>query len=250
VGAEFDEQVLFMYVIPAIDLRGGKCVRLIQGEYHRQITYKDDPAQQAKDFALAGAQWVHLVDLDGAKIGQSVNKEPIERIVGMKNLNVEVGGGIRSEGAIQHLLDIGVKRVIIGTKAVDDFEWFAEMAKKFENRLVLGLDARGSKIATHGWTKENPQGLMEFAKEASELPIAAIIYTDISRDGMMGGPNLERTKKVCEISKVGVIASGGVKEIEDIRELKQLGCVEAVITGRALYEGTIDLKEAVAEAEK
>lgn len=237
-----------MYIIPAIDLRGGKCVRLIQGEYHRQITYKNDPVQQAKDFVQAGAEWVHLVDLDGAKIGQSVNKEPIERIARLENINVEVGGGVRSEDTIRHLLDIGVKRVIIGTKAVDDFEWFSEMTKKFENKLVLGLDARGSRIATHGWTRENPQELMEFAKEASELPIAAIIYTDISRDGMMGGPNLERTKKICEISNVGVIASGGVKEIEDIRKLRQLGCVEAVITGRALYEGTIDLKEAVEEA--
>jgi phosphoribosylformimino-5-aminoimidazole carboxamide ribotide isomerase len=234
-----------MYIIPAIDLRDGKCVRLIQGEYHRQITYKDDPTAQAEDFVRAGSEWVHLVDLDGAKIGQSVNREPIKRICEMGKLKVEVGGGVRTEETIKDLLDMGVARVIIGTKAADDFEWFSEMARKFEGRLVLGLDARGSRIATHGWTKENPQGLLEFAENASKLPIAAIIYTDISRDGMMNGPNIERTKKVCEVSKVGVIASGGVKNIEDIKNLKEQNFAEAVIIGRAIYEGTIDLRRAI-----
>ena len=139
---------------------------------------------------------------------------------------------------------MGVERVIIGTKAVNDFEWFGEMAEKFSGKIVLGLDARGSKVATHAWTKENSQHLLEFATEAAKLPLAAIIYTDITRDGMMSGPNLERTKALAEAVQVPVIASGGVREIADIKKLAKLG-IEAVIIGRALYEGTLKLSDAI-----
>lgn len=233
-----------MYIIPAIDLRNGKCVRLIQGQFHRQITYHDDPVEQAKEFRLAGAEWVHIVDLDGAKIGKPVNTDTISAIAALGQLKIQVGGGLREEASIKQLLSMPVERVIIGTKAVSDFEWFSEMAEKFSGKIVLGLDARGSKVATHGWTKDNPQPLLEFATKAAKLPLAAIIYTDITKDGMMAGPNLELTKTLAEMVRIPVIASGGVREITDIKKLAELG-VEAVIIGRALYEGTLNLSDAI-----
>lgn len=236
-----------MYIIPAIDLLKGECVRLIQGEYHRQITYRDNPISQAEEFISEGAEWLHIVDLEGAKVGRPVNTESIAPIAALGKLKIEVGGGIRDEASIQQLLDMGVERVIIGTKAVSDFEWFSEMAKKFSGKLVLGLDARGSKVSTHGWTKDHPQSLLEFATEAAKLPLAAIIYTDITKDGMMAGPNFERTKAVVEAVDVAVIASGGVRETDDIKKLTQLG-VEGAIIGRALYEGTLKLSDAIKAA--
>ncbi len=238
-----------MYIIPAIDLLKGECVRLIQGEYHRQITYCDNPVNQAVEFISEGAEWLHIVDLDGAKVGRPVNTDSIAGIAALAKLKIEVGGGIRDEASIKQLLDMGVERVIIGTKAVSDFEWFSEMAKKFSGKLVLGLDARGSKVSTHGWTKDHPQPLLEFASEAAKLPLAAIIYTDIAKDGMMAGPNFERTRAVVEAVDVAVIASGGVRETDDIKKLTQLG-VEGAIIGRALYEGTLKLSEAIKAAQQ
>ncbi len=233
-----------MYVIPAIDLRDGKCVRLIQGKYDRQITYQDDPVKQAEEFISAGAEWLHIVDLDGAKLGRPVNTDTISSIAALGRLKIEVGGGLRDEESIKKLLDIGVERVIIGTKAVSDFAWFRAMAEKFSGKIVLGLDARGESIATDGWTQDSPQKLLEFAIKAATLPIAAIIYTDISRDGMMTGPNLKRTKALIEAVKLPVIASGGVGKIEDIKELAKIGAA-AVIIGRSLYEGRISLCDAI-----
>ncbi len=236
-----------MYIIPAIDLRDGKCVRLIQGEYHRQITYQDDPVKQARDFSSAGAEWLHIVDLDGAKLGKLVNMPAISAIANLGQFKIEVGGGLRDEDSIKQLLDMGAERVIIGTKAVSDFEWFTEMTKKFSGKIALGLDARGSKVATHGWIQDSSQLLLDFAIEASKLPLAAIIYTDITRDGMMTGPNLERTKALVETVDVPVIASGGVRRLSDIKKLAELG-LEAAIIGRALYEGTLKLSDAINEA--
>jgi len=236
-----------MDVIPAIDLRDGKCVRLIQGRYDRQITYKDDPAEQARQFHADGAKWLHVVDLDGAKAGKPVNTESIAAIAKLGLLKVEVGGGLRDEASIRQLLDMGVTRVIIGTKAVSDFEWFSEMAEKFPGQIVLGLDARGSMVATHGWLESSGQSLLEFAARADKLPLAAIIYTDISKDGMLTGPNIERTHELVQAVDTPVVASGGVREADDIRNLKPIG-VAAVIAGRSLYEGTLTLKQALAAA--
>jgi len=159
-----------------------------------------------------------------------------------------VGGGLRDETAIKQLFEMGVERAIIGTKAVSDFARFSRMAKKFSGRIVLGLDARGSKVATHGWTEDSPEVLVKFAQRAAKLPIAAIIYTDITKDGMMAGPNLERTKALIEAVDLPVIASGGVSTIEDIKKLAELGAA-AVIIGRSLYEGTLKLAEAIKAAE-
>jgi phosphoribosylformimino-5-aminoimidazole carboxamide ribotide isomerase len=236
-----------MDILPAIDLRGGKCVRLIQGQYDRQITYKDDPVAQAQEFYDAGALWLHLVDLDGAKAGYSVNTEIISRIVKETPIQVELGGGIRDEQTIKQMLHLGLKRVILGTKAVEEFEWFSEMAYQFSGRLVLGLDARGLTLAKEGWLQQAGEDLISFAQKAAGLPIAAIIYTDISKDGMMAGPNLERTRQLVEAVSIPVIASGGVTTVEDVKNVKSIGAAGAII-GRSLYEGTIDLKEAIIAA--
>jgi len=234
-----------MYVIPAIDLVEGECVRLIQGDYNRQITYQHSPIKQAKAFIEAGAKWLHIVDLDGARIGKPINTDAIAGIIALGKLKVEVGGGIREETSIKQLLEIGAERVIIGTRALGEFEWFSQMTEKFHGRIVLSLDARGSKVATHGWTEKNSHSLMDFAVQASKLPLAAIIYTDINRDGMLSGPNLERTKALAEAVKVPLIVAGGIREISDIEKLMELGGIEAVIVGRALYERTLDLSDAI-----
>jgi len=236
-----------MEVIPAIDLRDGKCVRLIQGQYDRQITYNDDPVEQARQFHAEGARWLHIVDLDGAKAGRPVNTASITAIAEQGLLQIEVGGGIRDEASIRELLDVGVARIIVGTKAVGDFEWFCDMAKRFKGRIVLGLDARGSTVATHGWLEDSSLPLLEFATKADRLPLAAIIYTDIAKDGMLTGPNTERTAALVQAVKTPVIASGGVKEAEDIRRLVPIG-VAGVIVGRSLYEGTLSLPDAIAAA--
>jgi phosphoribosylformimino-5-aminoimidazole carboxamide ribotide isomerase len=236
-----------MYIIPAIDLVTGKCVRLVQGQYHRQITYEEDPVKQAKQFISEGAKWLHIVDLEGAKVGKPVNTDAISAIAALGKLRIEVGGGLRDEDSIRQLFDIGVERVIIGTKAVADFEWFSKMAGKFPRKVALGLDARGSKVATHGWTQESPELLLDFAKRAAALPLAAIIYTDITKDGMMAGPNFERTKALIDAVELPAIASGGVTKIDEIKKLAELGAA-AVIIGRSLYEGTLKLADAVKAA--
>ena len=242
-----------MYIIPAIDLIEGKCVRLIQGQYDRQINYESDPVKQAENFITEGAQWLHIVDLEGAKLGRPVNTDSIAAIAALGELKIEIGGGLRDEASIEQLLDLGAERIIIGTKAVSDFEWFSKMAQKFNNRIVLGLDARGSKVATHGWTRElktqnsKLKTIEDFARKAAKLPLAAIIYTDITRDGMMTGPNFERTKALVEAVDLPVIASGGVNSVEDIKKLAELGAAAAII-GRSLYEGTLKLADAIKAA--
>ncbi len=234
-----------MDVIPAIDLIDGKCVRLIQGEYNRQITYEDNPVKQAQEFFADGATRLHIVDLDGARLGRCVNHEAIAAISAAVDLKIEVGGGIRDEASIAQLLDIGVARVIIGTSAVSRFDWFGEMAGKFSGKLALGLDARGSKVVIRGWTQDSPEQLSEFATQAARLPLAAIIYTDITKDGMLSGPNFERTKALVDIVDVPVIAAGGVTTIEDVKKFGQLGA-GGVVIGRALYEGCLKLSDAIA----
>jgi phosphoribosylformimino-5-aminoimidazole carboxamide ribotide isomerase len=237
-----------MYIIPAIDLRGGKCVRLIQGDFRRQINYQENPVKQAQDFIDQGAEWVHIVDLDGAKVGRPVNTPTISAIVKLGKLKIEVGGGLRQEQDIKTLLDTGIERVIIGTQAVTDFKWFADITKHFPERIALGLDARGSHVVTAGWKTEHPKSLLELATEASRLPIAAIIYTDVTKDGMLAGPNIERTRVLIRSVPAPVVASGGVTTVEDIKKLSSIGAAGAIV-GRALYEGTITLPEAIAAAE-
>lgn len=237
-----------MDILPAIDLVGGKCVRLIQGEYHRKITYEDDPVKQAHAFKDADAVWLHIVDLDGARVGKPVNIDAVEAIIAAGvDLKIEIGGGIRDEASIQQMLDVGVQRVIIGTSAVNNFDWFREMAKKFPTKLALSLDSRGSTVSIKGWTQDSQQKLCEFASKCADLPLAVIIYTDITKDGMMAGPNFERTKIMVETVDIPVLAAGGVTDVADILKLRDLGAAGAII-GRALYEGKIDLRDALAAA--
>ncbi len=236
-----------MYIIPAIDLIKGQCVRLIQGQYDRQINYQSNPVKQAEAFIAEGAKWLHIVDLEGAKAGKPVNTDSIAAIAKLGKLKIEVGGGLRDETSIQQLFDIGVERAIIGTKAVSDFEWFGRMAEKFSGKIVLGLDSRGSRVSTEGWTQDSSESLPEFAVRAAKLPLAAIIYTDITKDGMMTGPNFERTKALVEAVQLPVIASGGVSSIEDIKKVAELGAAAAIV-GRSLYEGTLNLADAIKAA--
>ncbi len=236
-----------MEILPAIDLRSGKCVRLIQGRYDKQITYKDDPVAQAAEFLADGAQWLHVVDLDGAKEGRPMNADAVGRIARDVSMKIELGGGIRDEQAIRQMLDLGLTRVILGTSAVKQFDWFCQMADQFPGKLVLGLDARGSALAAAGWLEQTGGNLLDFARQAARLPIAAIIYTDISRDGMLSGPNLERTAELVRAVAVPIIAAGGVTTAEDIGRLKTAG-VSGAIIGRALYEGSITLPQALEAA--
>lgn len=237
-----------MDVLPAIDLIGGKCVRLVQGDYAKQINYNDDPVAQAAAFVQAGANWLHIVDLDGAKSGSAVNHPVAAQIIrAFPDLKIELGGGIRTEQTISSLLEIGIRRLILGSKAIKDFDWFSKMAKKYPNRLVLGLDARDANLASEGWMEKHTETVLQIAQKATKLPISAIVYTDISKDGMLSGPNLDRTAELIKAVSVPVIAAGGVTTVQDIKNLKSIGAAGAII-GRALYEGTIHLKEAIEAA--
>jgi len=233
-----------MDILPAIDLIGGKCVRLIQGEYNKKITYKDDPIAQAKEFYDAGAKWLHVVDLDGAKLGKSINADVVAEIAKQIPMKIELGGGIRDEAAITTMLEAGVTRLILGSSAIKQFNWFSEMTQIYPQRLVLGLDARGSNLATEGWLDQGSLSVLEFAQKAANLPLAAIVYTDISKDGMLAGPNIDRTKQLVETVDLPIVAAGGVTTVEDVKRLKNAGVAGAII-GRALYEGTITLTDAL-----
>ena len=235
-----------MEILPAIDLRDGKCVRLIQGDYKQQIDYSPDPAEVAAGFEQAGARWIHIVDLDGARTGQMKNLPAIKAIRQATDLSVEVGGGIRTLRAMQQLLEIGVTRVILGTQALKNWPWFEELTKlpELAHKLVLGLDARGGKLAVQGWTDQTQQTPVQIAGLVRGWPLAAIIHTDISRDGMLAGPNLQATEELALATTVPVIAAGGVTSPQDVEALAELP-LAGIIIGRALYENRIQLTEAL-----
>ncbi|HSW44023.1 MAG TPA: 1-(5-phosphoribosyl)-5-[(5-phosphoribosylamino)methylideneamino]imidazole-4-carboxamide isomerase [Phycisphaerae bacterium] len=238
-----------MDILPAIDLRSGKCVRLLQGDYSKQIDYADDPVAVAHQFEQAGARWLHLVDLDGAREGRPCNLPVIERVLRGTSLKLEVGGGLREAPAIESLLEVGVQRCVVGTKALENWAWFESLVQRAtcRGRVCLGLDARLGKVAVRGWTEELKETALEIADRAAALPVAAIIYTDISRDGMLQGANIEAMKEMAERSKVSVVASGGVTNLDDVKRLAALP-LAGIIIGRAIYERTIDLAEAIQAA--
>jgi phosphoribosylformimino-5-aminoimidazole carboxamide ribotide isomerase len=233
-------------IVPSIDLRGGRVVRLKQGDYTRQVNYDVDPVQVARWFAEAGAVWMHIVDLDGAKEGRPVQTELIAQVIKGSNLKVEVGGGVRSTDDIRSLLDAGTSRAVVGTKALEDWAWFRSLAHEpaFAQKLVLALDAKDGIVATRGWTETSGKRAIDVATEVSDWPLAALLYTDVSKDGMLQGPNLLQTRALAEAGNVPVIASGGVGSLEHIKQLKDLPIWGAIV-GRSLYEGTVDLKEAI-----
>ena len=234
-----------MEILPAIDLLRGKCVRLVQGRYDRVIEYERDPVEMADDFRQAGASWLHVVDLQGARSGEIVNLDALRRIAAT-GARVEFGGGVRDEAAIRAALEAGAQRVIIGTRALEDWEWFksAVHQPQFADRLSLGLDARLGKVAIHGWTKDTKQSAIELAERVSDWPLATICYTDIGRDGMLLGPNIEAIRALSGTSRVPVVAAGGVTDLDDVRHLAELK-LAGIVIGRAFYENTIDLKQAL-----
>lgn len=235
-----------MQIVPSIDLRNGQVVRLKQGDYGQQINYDVDPLDVARSFADAGATWMHIVDLDGAKVGQPVQTALIAKIVAASGLQVEVGGGIRTEEDITALRQAGVSRIVIGTRAMEKWDWFEKLVHSphHSGTIVLALDAKDGIVATRGWTESSGRLATTVAREVSDWPLAAILYTDVAKDGMLMGPNFEATRAVAEAGNVPVIASGGVGHIDHITMLRTLP-VWGAIVGRSLYEGKVDLAEAV-----
>lgn len=242
-----------MEILPAIDLRGGKCVRLRQGDYSQETVFGDDPVAMARRWEQAGGQRLHLVDLDGAKAGRPVNVDVIHQIVQTVHIPCQLGGGIRTEEIVVEMLDeLGLDRVIIGTQALKQPEWFREIVERHPGRVCLGLDARDSMVATEGWLDVSQTSALELAREYVGSPLAAVIYTNIANDGMMQGIDQGTLDDIRQLCRMGlkVIASGGVTTMDDIDELQSIAASDTnligVITGRALYEGTVDLSEAVA----
>jgi phosphoribosylformimino-5-aminoimidazole carboxamide ribotide isomerase len=242
-----------MQIWPAIDLRGGRCVRLRQGDYAQETVFNREPAAVARQFADAGARKLHVVDLDGAREGAPVNLPAVEEILEVvraydRGFEVELGGGIRDEQSIEELLDFGLGRLVVGTSAIKQTEWFEGIVDRFPGKLVLGIDARDGFVATDGWLETSQTGAVELARRFAGKPLAAVVYTDIATDGMMQGPNVPAMAEMQRaLGDLPVVASGGVTTLEDVKRLKKAGLKGAII-GRALYEGTIDLAQAIAAA--
>ena len=234
-----------MDIIPAIDLKGGKCVRLYQGDYSKETVFSVDPVATALRWQEQGASWLHLVDLDGAAAGEVRNTQAIEDIVKNTSLNVELGGGIRRADVVEQLIKLGVKRVILGTVAVEQIELTKRIIKKFGEAIVVGIDARDSYVTTHGWMKISTMTVLELSQTMAAIGARRIIYTDVKRDGTLTEPNYDTTAELVRKLKIPVVASGGVSSIDHIRKLAALGA-EGVIIGKALYTGDIDLREALA----
>lgn len=233
-----------MQIWPAIDLRGGKCVRLRQGDYQQETVYGDDPVAVAHGFAGDGAKHLHLVDLDGAREGLPVNLPVVQDILATVDMEIELGGGIRDEQSIAELLEFGVHRLVVGTSALKQPDWFREVCRQYPRRLVLGIDARGGRVATDGWLETSEIRAVELAEQFAAEPLAAIVYTDIATDGMMAGPNVAAMAEMQAAVKLPVVASGGVTTVDDVRKLAAAGMAGCII-GRALYERTITLTEAI-----
>ncbi len=236
-----------MQIWPAIDLRGGKCVRLRQGDYQRETVYGDDPADMARQWVAQGTTCLHLVDLDGARDGMSANLQAVEAILAAVQVPCELGGGIRDEAAIQRLLGLGLSRLVIGTRALKEPDWFRAVVRRFPGQLALGIDAKAGLVATDGWLKTSTTSAIDLARQLANEPLAAIIYTDVARDGMLQGPNFQAMAEMNAAVDVDVIASGGVTTADDVRQLAAVGLAGCII-GRALYEGTLTLPDALAAA--
>ena len=238
-----------MILYPAIDLKGGQCVRLLRGDMAQATVYGDDPAAQASSFARAGAQWLHVVDLDGAFAGQAVNGAAVCAILAaVAPLPVQLGGGIRDRAGIEGWLDAGIARVILGTVAVRDPALVREAARAHPGRVAVGIDARNGKVAVEGWAEATEMEVIELAHRMADAGVAAIVYTDIERDGALGGANVAATAALARACGVPVIASGGIGSLDDIRAVKAAAAsgIAGVIVGRALYDGRVALAEALA----
>ena len=237
-----------MLILPAIDLRGGNCVRLVKGDFKQETIYSEHPEEIALRWEGEGAEFLHVVDLDGALTGEPQNVDAIKRILQAVTIPIEVGGGIRSMESMDRLLSIGVSRVILGSVAVHKEELVQEACSSYGNRIVVGIDAKKGIVATDGWEKSGGISAVELAKKLCAFGLETIIYTDISRDGTLSGVNVTETAHLARASGIKVIASGGVKSISDIEELKKRECdgIIGVIVGKSIYEGTLSLTEAIA----
>lgn len=233
-----------MLIFPAIDIIDGKVVRLCEGDYGKVKNYSLSPQEAARAFSECGAKYMHVVDLDGAKSGNADNAKTIENIVKSCNMFVEVGGGIRTEEQIKKYLDCGVGRVILGTVAVKDFSFVETAVKKFGDRITVGVDAKDGKVCVNGWKERTEINSVDFCKRLSSVGVDSIIYTDISKDGMLKGTNLDIYRVLCQTEKLKITASGGITYIKEIEELRKIGAYAAIL-GKALYEGKLDLKEAI-----
>lgn len=233
-------------VIPSIDLRGGKVVRLQQGDYSRQLNYDLDPVETAQSFESDGAEWMHIVDLDGAKEQSLSQVDLIGRIIKGCNLKVQVGGGVRNTADVQRLLNAGASRAVVGTQAMDDWSWFEGLVRQPEmnRKIVLAVDAKNGHIATRAWTHTTDRLAVDVAKQVQGWPLGGILYTDVALDGMLKGPNLVQTQLLAEVTDVPVIASGGVGNLEHIRSLLKLS-IWGVVVGRSLHDGRMSLAEAI-----
>ena len=231
-----------MLIYPAIDLLGGRCVRLRQGDYAQETVFSDDPAAVAREWVRQGADRLHVVDLDGAKRREPVNGATIQRIVEASGVPVQLGGGIRSEDHLRLVFRWGVRWAVLGSKALQDPGWVKRMAHEYPDRIVLGLDARDGFVATEGWLETSTTKATELAKLVEDAPLAAVVYTDIAKDGMMAGPNFEALLEMRAATKLPVIASGGVTTLNQAKRLAEAGTYAAIV-GRALYEGTVTLGE-------
>ncbi|SEA16162.1 1-(5-phosphoribosyl)-5-[(5-phosphoribosylamino)methylideneamino]imidazole-4-carboxamide isomerase [Rubrimonas cliftonensis] len=236
-----------MILYPAIDLKDGQCVRLLRGAMEAATVFNDDPAAQAEAFVSAGCEWVHLVDLNGAFAGRAVNAAAVEAILARVSVPCQLGGGIRDMAAIEAWLGKGLARVILGTVAVRDPALVKAAARAFPGRVAVGVDARAGMVAVEGWAENTDISALDLARRFEDAGVAALIYTDIDRDGAMQGPNVEATAALARGVSIPVIASGGVSSLDDLRALKACGApLDGAISGRALYDGRIDLAEAVA----
>ena len=236
-----------MKIFPAIDIKDKKCVRLVKGDFDKKTEYELSPIDQAGKFKDHGFKNLHIVDLDGALTGVTVNLDIIKDIIGKFNLNIEVGGGIRNIDSIKEYIDTGVEKVILGSAAIKDKNFLKEACVKFPDKIALGLDAKDGYLSVSGWKENSNQLTLDYLKEVNGYGISRLIYTDINRDGMKQSPNFEETSKVAEKSNCPVIISGGVSSIDDIKKAKTLKNIEGIIVGKAIYDGDIKLEELVKE---
>jgi len=239
-----------MKIFPAIDIKDKKCVRLEKGDFDNKTEYEMSPVEQAGKFKDHGFKNLHIVDLDGALIGETVNLDIIQEIVGKFNLKVEVGGGIRNLDSIQKYIDAGVEKTILGSAAIKNKSFLKDACKKFPDKIALGLDDKNEYLSVSGWKEKSDQLTLDYLKEVNDYGVSRLIYTDINRDGMKQGPNFDKTSKIAKLSNCPVIISGGVSSIDDIKKAKNLKNVEGIIVGKAIYDGDIELEELVKEDAK
>ena len=236
-----------MKIFPAIDIKDGKCVRLVKGDFKNKTVYEISPVEQASKYKDHGFKNLHIVDLDGALTGETVNLDIIKEIVNKFDLKIEIGGGIRNLTSIQKYIDSGVDKVILGSAAIKDKNFLKEACQKFLNKIALGLDAKDGYLSVSGWKENSNQLTIDYLKEVNDYGVNRLIYTDINRDGMKQSPNFEETSKIADISNCPVIISGGVSSLDDIKKAKTLKNIEGIIVGKAIYDGDIKLEELVKE---